>query len=381
MCRTRLVFSTAPNALNATDARFDLSLEPQQEAAFQFTISCEIEKQKIPKACSYDAALSRTSEATKQSRARTCDIYTSNELFNDWINRSLADLDMMLTETPDGLYPYPGVPWFSTPFGRDGLITALQTLWINPDIARGVLSYLAAHQADATIPEEDAEPGKILHEARRGEMAALEEIPFGQYYGSVDATPLFVLLAGAYHERVADRASPNRSGRTLNARCTGSIPTAIAIGMDSSNTTACRPMVWPSKVGRTRKIPSFTPMGNWRTGRLRCARCRVMFTRPSAGPRLAVALGRVDLADQLAREAETLRKRFEEAFWCEDLGTYAIALDGEKKPCRVRTSNPGHCLFSGIAAPDRAVRVARTLLDTPSFSGWGIRTVACGEAL
>src|SRR5439155_13841364 len=118
--------------------------------------------------------------------------------------RSQADLNMMLTRTRYGLFPYAGVPWFSTPFGRDAIISAIECLWTAPDVGRGVLKYLAATQATEISAERDAEPGKIVHEQRDGEMAALGEVPFRQYYGSVDSTPLFVMLAGAYYKRTGD---------------------------------------------------------------------------------------------------------------------------------------------------------------------------------
>src|SRR6266568_437625 len=142
--------------------------------------------------------------ALKSATRHSATVQTSNDVFNEVLCRSMADLYMLVTDTPQGPYPYAGIPWYSTTFGRDGLITALQMLWLDPRIARGVLRRLAAYQAKTEDPASDAQPGKILHEMRAGEMAALHEVPFGLYYGSVDATPLFVLLAGLYAERTGD---------------------------------------------------------------------------------------------------------------------------------------------------------------------------------
>jgi glycogen debranching enzyme len=379
--RTRLIFTPPPSRLSAVDAHYRLVLPPHGEATVLVTAACETGDRPAVAPPGYEATLTRAAESVAASRARACGIYTDNELFNDWLNRSLADLNMMITRTPQGLYPYAGVPWFSTPFGRDGIITALQFLGVDPAVAGGVLSYLAATQADAEIPEQDAEPGKILHETRRGEMAALGEIPFGRYYGSVDATPLFVVLAEAYYERTGDRTFvesiwPNVE-RALRWIDTYGDPDGDGfVEYHRRSPTGLVQQGWKDSHDSV-----FHANGELAEGPI--ALCEVqgyVYAAKRGAAGMAALLGHASRADELKRQAEDLRLRFEKAFWCEELGTYALALDGKKRPCRVRTSNPGHCLYTGIVSPERAIRVAETLLTDRSFSGWGVRTVAEGEA-
>ena len=180
-----------------------LHLEAQGETSFTLTVECQRGSEQGRQE-QYFEALQHLNQRRSTGPLSQVEIQTSNEQFNNWVSRSKADLAMMVTPTPFGPYPYAGVPWFSTVFGRDGIITALELLWIEPSIAKGVLCYLAATQATTEDPERDAEPGKILHEMRKGEMAELREVPFGRYYGTVDATPLFVMLAAAYYERTGD---------------------------------------------------------------------------------------------------------------------------------------------------------------------------------
>src|ERR1700736_5036827 len=194
---TKLECIGAAAQVAANEMRIQVALGPREGTAFTLTTSCtsQDEEETLP----YGVAAEELNRDS--TRVSDCDINTSNEQFNDWLNRSQADRRMLITSTPEGPYPYAGVPWFSTVFGRDGIITALECLWTSPHIAESVLKYLAETQATQEVPEQDADPGKILHEMRRGEMAATREVPFGRYYGSVDSTPLFVMLAGAYFQR------------------------------------------------------------------------------------------------------------------------------------------------------------------------------------
>ena len=377
--RTRLIFNPPPADLSGEGARFELRLPSQETEVIDLTIVCEGDQQERP-AVSYEDALVTVTRTPGEWRAAQCRIETSNESFNDWLSRSLADLDMMMTQTPHGPYPYAGVPWFSTPFGRDGILTALEMLVIDPRVARGVLSYLAHKQATGIVPEQDAEPGKILHETRSGEMAALGEIPFGLYYGSVDSTPLFVVLAGAYYERTADldfvRALWPSVERALQWMDNHGDPDGDGFVEYARRT----PRGLAQQGWKDSQDSVFHADGEFADGPI--ALCEVqgyVYAAKRGAAEMAAALGLDDRAQDLRQQAERLRQQFEKAFWSEDLSTYALALDGDKRPCRVRSSNAGHCLFSGIADLERARRTALTLLSPESFSGWGIRTLAASE--
>jgi glycogen debranching enzyme len=377
--QTVLELDPAPQELTASHARFDLQLEPQAAQTLSLTLVCEgsaTEDHRV----GFDEALGAAAGGLPKSREHQCEVHTSNEQFNDWLNRSVADIHMMITDTPSGPYPYGGVPWFSAPFGRDGIVTALEMLWMDPRLARGVLSYLAATQATISDAVHDAEPGKILHESRRGEMAALGEVPFGQYYGSVDATPLFVILAGAYYDRTADAPFAESIWPNVERALQWIDTYGDADGDGFVEYLRRSPKGLVQQGWKDSHDSVFHADGGFAEGPI--ALCEVqgyVYAARLAASRLAHVLGRHEQSRALARQAEQIRQAFEDRFWSEDLRTYVLALDGAKAPCRVRTSNAGHCLFSGIASKERARAVAETLLAHDSFSGWGVRTVAAVE--
>lgn len=372
---TYVQWDPKPDRLSEMEAIFTCRLAPKQTVTISLTVTCEYAHRRT-EALSYDQACVQARSVRDVYGAEECRISTSNLEFNNWLRRSRTDLHMMFTDTPQGLYPYAGVPWFSTPFGRDGIITALEYLWVNPLVAKGVLQYLAHHQATESSPERDAEPGKILHESRLGEMAALGEIPFGRYYGSVDSTPLFVMLAGAYYQRTGDLECirtiwPNIE-RALGwiDRC-GDLDGDGFIEYSRRSSNGLLHQGWKDSNDSV-----FHRDGTLTEAPL--ALCEVqgyVYAAKLAASACAEALGHTEQRAGLTEEAERLRNQFEASFWSEELSNYALALDDAKRPCLVQASNAGHCLFTGIADKSRAHRVAKTLLSSEMCSGWGIRTI------
>jgi glycogen debranching enzyme len=354
-------------------------LDPGEETVFTLDVICD-EDGKKSNGIRFGEALRTVQAERDDSPVAQVDIYTSNEQFNDWLNRSRSDLEMMLSQTEFGPYPYAGVPWFSTVFGRDGIITALELLWLAPAVAKGVLSYLAATQATSVDPEKEAEPGKILHEARHGEMAKLGEVPFGRYYGSVDSTPLFVLLAAAYYERTADSEFLRSIWPNILAALDwiddyGDADGDGFVEYAQKNKAGLVQQGWKDS-----QDSIFHSDGTLAAPPI--ALCEVQGYVYAAKKDIAKAaedLGHAELAKQLRSQAESLSSRFSAAFWSDELGVFAMALDGNKRQCEVRSSNAGQCLFSGIASQSQADKTAKALMSPDMFSGWGIRTIGTGE--
>lgn len=376
---TGLHFEPRPARLVANAATYHFELEPQQMTSVFIAVSCN--KPLMYKPAPFFRGLLAHRREMRRSTAGATSVETSNNIFNEVLCQAMADLNMLMTETPQGRYPYAGIPWYSTTFGRDGLITALQMLWVDPRIARGVLMRLAFYQAKSVDPLADAEPGKILHEMRGGEMAALREVPFAQYYGSVDATPLFVMLAGLYIERTGDDETLAELWPAIEAALrwidgAGDPDRDGFVEYQRASEQGLANQGWKDSYDAI-----FHADGQLAEGYIALAEVQgYVFSAKRLAARCALRLGLVEKAGQLVTEAQGLAARFEEAFWCEELGTYALALDGAKRPCKVRTSNAGQLLFTGIAGEDRARKVAADLMRPHFFTGWGIRTVARGEA-
>ena len=376
---TALHFDPRPTRLAVNAATYHLDLAPHQVRSLFVAVSCN--KPASFKPAPFFRGLLAHRREMRRFTAGATSIETSNHIFNEVLCQSMADLNMLMTETPQGRYPYAGIPWYSTTFGRDGIITALQMLWIDPRVARGVLRRLAYYQAETVDPLADAEPGKILHEMRGGEMAALGEVPFARYCGSVDATPLFVLLAGLYVERTGDEDTLAELWPSIEAALGWIDGAGDPDGDGFVEYRRASEQGLANQGWKDSYDAIFHADGRLAEGYIALAEVQgYVFAGKRLAARCAARLGKGAEAHRLEAEAQQLAARFEEAFWCDDLGTYALALDGAKEPCKVRTSNAGQLLFSGMVRGDRARLVAADLMRPHFFTGWGIRTVAHGEA-
>lgn len=377
---TTVRFNPAPQTLAAGVARYELTLDPSDAAEILIEVCCDASPLLDAGA---QLALLHERERTRRAdrRAASTAIDCSDAALCGMLEQARSDLYLLTTETEHGPYPYAGIPWFSAIFGRDGIITALLAGWIDPAIQRGVIRVLAETQAFDTNPAFDAEPGKIVHEIRRGEMARTGEVPFSSYYGTVDATPLFIVLVGDYIRQTGDLATlreiwPNLERANAWIDAYGDSDGDGFIEYQAQTRKGLSNQGWKDSGDSISHADGQLARGP-------IALCEVQAYVHRAKQELA-ALARLvhrpDLAAVLERQAEELRYRFDEAFWLADLGTYALALDGHKQPCRVVSSNAGHALFGGIALEERAPRLAETLLSDKCFRDWGIRTLASDAA-
>lgn len=302
---------------------------------------------------------------------------TDNVFFNRLLTQGMQDLVMLSTMTPYGYYPYAGIPWYNCPFGRDGLIAALQFLPWFPQVARGTLRFLAAYQGTKVDAFTEEEPGKILHEFRTGEMANCREIPYIPYYGTVDATPLFLILLGEYMRWTDDLALLE----SLWPNAEAAARWLIEYG-DRDNDTFLE-FQRVSEKGLT--IQSWkdswdsTSHSNGELAQAPLAHCEVQgyaFAAYQAVGKLAQRLGKHDEAARWQQHAQALQENFLRTFWWEEEQIFYMALAANKKPCDIVTSNAGQCLWSGIVPDEQAQLVVQRLMREDMFSGWGIRTLS-----
>ncbi|MFC4769342.1 glycogen debranching N-terminal domain-containing protein [Effusibacillus consociatus] len=373
---TIVTFSPQPKTISEKEAVYTFSLAPFGTAEIDISITPEIDRER-PQTRDRSEAIRRLEESYRQWDAACTTVETDNETFNALVNRSKKDIRVLLTDVGYGQFPVAGLPIFAVPFGRDSLIAALQLFAINPDIAKGTLKTMAAYQGTRADPWRDEQPGKIMHEIRCGELANSGKIPFTPYYGTIDATPLFLVLAAEYYHWTGDEAFigkllPNieRALEWVDTYGDRDQDGYVEYFQESSKGIANQG--WKDsgdslvhKDGSLAKAP--------------IALAEVQGYVYDAKIRLAAVfdrLGQPDKARGLRESAEKLKADFARDFWMQDEEFVAIALDHEKNQVESVTSNPGHCLWSGLLTEEQAQKVADRLLAPDMFSGWGIRTMS-----
>ena len=377
--RSCLAFSEPPARLTAARAEFMFSLP--QGRRVDLYVECGADACEAPDEARFRLNALQARVAMRTRRRRGASVRgPRSPRFNEWLDQSRADVALLTSDLPTGPYPYAGVPWFSTPFGRDGIITAWQMLWLDPGLAKGVLTYLAMRQATDVSALQDSAPGKIMHETRQGEMSALGEVPFGLYYGGVDTTCLFVALAGAYLKRTGDVAAiralwPNLIAAVGWMKNYGDINGDGLISYQRAAETGLSNQGWKDS-----EDSIFHRDGRFPKGPIALLEVQgYAFAAWQAMADMAQVLGDPGQAEWAGRAAK-VRSLVEERFWMEDEQFYAIALDGDGEPCRSIGSNAGHLLFTGLPSRERARAVTKRMLGAEFRSGWGLRTLATGQA-
>lgn len=305
---------------------------------------------------------------------------SDSHALNRVMRRSLMDLHMLKTTNASDEFFAAGVPWFVSLFGRDSLITAIQTLAYGPDTAADTLRLLARYQGNEVNPWRDEQPGKILHELRVGELARTNKIPHTPYYGTIDATPLFIILMSRYAEWTGDITLFHE----LRPHIERALDWIDRYGDVAGNGYAS----YLSNTDKGLINQGWKDSGDaivtadGRLGQPPIALVEVqgyVYMAKKSIADLYARIGEQERAVRLRAEAEALRVRFNRDFWLEDEGCYALALEAENRPCTAMSSGPGQALWTGIVDPDKAARTVDRLMQPDLFSGWGIRTLSANE--
>ncbi len=377
---TRVEFGAAPDRIEVDGAlvrvAFRLTLGSYQTRLVGMTIEPSTGEDRPP-AVEFDAAVHQLRRSYEEWERDSTQILTDNELFNELLDRSRRDLRALSTEVDGERILAAGIPWYVTVFGRDSLISAHQLLTVNPRPAKEALTFLARHQGTRVDDWRDEQPGKILHEIRRGDLAGAGVVPHTLYYGSVDATPWFLFLYAQHLRWTGDLAFAEELLPNAEAAL-GWIDEYGDLDGDGFVEYLCRSSGGIRNQGWKDSGDSVVH-ADGRLAEPPIALAEVQGYVYMAKTRMAdvyVALGRERDAERLIAEAEALRTRFNEAFWMEDEGYFALALDADKRQVRTVTSNPGHALYAHIVDEEKAPSVARRLLAPDMFSGWGVRTMS-----
>lgn len=374
---TKVKWDTQESRISETgEVHFDVELKHQESVEIAFFIAPMIDGNE-PLQHEPKEAMNKLRASYASWNASSTSISSDMPLFNKLYHRGVQDLRVLLTDLGYGQFPVAGLPWYSVPFGRDSLIAALQMLSLNPQIAKGTLLTMAAYQGQKEDEWRDEQPGKVMHEIRYGELAATNQVPFTPYYGTIDATPLFLLLTAEYYHWTGDLDFVSSLMPHLNAALNwikeyGDYDKDSFVEYYQKSSKGIANQGWKDSADSV-----IHSNGDYAEAPI--ALVEVQGYVYQALTRLAPifkSLGHEEQAEVMEKDAAQLRTRFEEDFWMDDEQFYAIALDKDKKRVDSVTSNAGHILMSGIASPERAKAVAARLVAPDLFGGYGIRTMS-----
>jgi glycogen debranching enzyme len=378
---TLVELSPAPSRVEVDRMRarvsWDVELEAGEARTMLIVVDPKSEKRDTEEGM--ERAAERLKQAHRAWETECARITTDNELFDRFIDASMRDLHALMMPAAGEALPAAGIPWYVAPFGRDSLLASCELLMVNPKVARGTLLALAELQSRVDEPWRDAEPGKILHELRVGELARTGHIPHTPYYGTVDATPLFLMVAGGYYRWTLDLETLSRLRPALDAALAWIDQWGDRDGDGFVEYERRSPAGLVNHGWKDSHDSVVHADGSLAQGPIALVEAQgYVYEAKLRVAEVYEALGERDRATRLRAQAQELRAAFNDAFWDPEEGYFAMALDGEKRQVRSVSSNPAHCLYCGIVDEDKAPLVAERLMAPDMFCGWGLRTLSSG---